>query len=341
MPPIELHTESPISTTAAKASGVTPQTARDYPPTPTRTHITTVTSLKTDSTSGSPYPAARPGAIAFPGPTATPQRYQQPQPTATTPLAAYNGPPPPQPNPFPRPLSPYSASPTSLTPSSSLPPPPRAGERPSISPPKSPLAGRLYPVAAPPNFSIPPPTSNFAPTHSTQPIISPVSPTSGAANLPFTNSYGPPAPISTGMAPLSRQHSGTSPSTHLSPNNMYSPIGASENYAFAQDRRPSTDVHPSGYTQHPRASEMTASQRAALELDEAQNGPVNGVLSTLRRGSDIMGGSGNGSSGSGGMDLGRGQEVVGEALKGARRFFGSVAEKAMEVEGEVWKAVGR
>jgi len=147
------------------------------------------------------------------------------------------------------------------------------------------------------------------------------------------------------MAPLSRQHSGTSPSTHLSPNNLYSPLGASENYAFAQDRRPSTDVHPSGYTQNPRASEMTASQRAALELDEAQNGPVNGVLSTLRRGSDIMGGTGlgmsNGSGGSGGMDLGRGQEVVGEALKGARRFFGSVAEKAMEVEGEVWKAVGR
>lgn len=107
---------------------------------------------------------------------------------------------------------------------------------------------------------------------------------------------------------------------------------------------------------------MTAAQRAALEMDEAQNHPVNGVLSTLRRGSEIVGGMGsNNSGGSGGMGmgggydgagaggvggeatweaLGKGQEVVGQAWKGARTFFGTVAEKAMEVEGEVWKRVG-
>jgi len=106
-----------------------------------------------------------------------------------------------------------------------------------------------------------------------------------------------------------------------------------------------------GYQQDPRASEMTASQRAVQELQEAEAGSVNGVFATLRRGSGgIFDGTigGNASGGPGVLHgpgdegwEGRSKEVVGEAWKGARRFLGSVGEKLGEMEGEVWKRVGK
>jgi len=106
-----------------------------------------------------------------------------------------------------------------------------------------------------------------------------------------------------------------------------------------------------GYQQDPRASEMTPSQRAVQELQEAEAGPVNGVFASLRRGSGgIFDGAMNASAGNapsvlhGPGDEGweeRSMEVVGGALKGARRFLGSVGEKLGEMEGEVWKRVGK
>lgn len=119
------------------------------------------------------------------------------------------------------------------------------------------------------------------------------------------------------------------------------------NYHF---RRQSTD-HPTGYQQDPRAAEMTASQRAIQELQEAENNSnsVNGFLSTVRRGSaslfDGSGGNGSGiGSGLGGGFVNGGagegyQEAAQEAWNSARKFFGSVGEKLGEVEGEVWRRV--
>jgi len=140
MPPIPIYTDAPI-TAAAKADGVTPQTA----PPPTRTtQEQPVTTTSTTSTNA--YPPARPGAAAVPGPTPSIPRPQPPPTTTTT--SATNGPPPPQPGAVP--MAPHpSNNPTAhpAAPSTSMP--------------------------LPPQLSIPTPNTNAAPTSSTATAVPP------------------------------------------------------------------------------------------------------------------------------------------------------------------------
>ncbi|KAF2688766.1 hypothetical protein K458DRAFT_414478 [Lentithecium fluviatile CBS 122367] len=62
MPPIPIHKNDPISSTAAKPSGITPQTADANPPSPTRTTPAAAPATTTSSASGppAPQPGARP-----------------------------------------------------------------------------------------------------------------------------------------------------------------------------------------------------------------------------------------------------------------------------------------
>lgn len=130
MAPIQVYTKSPIN--AAKASGVTPQTAA-----PAEAANTT-----------SPY-----------------QPPANPTPTRTIPQQQHQGPPPPQPGATPR-LPEATGLPTATT-SSTLPPPPRAGAAPqppapTAAPTQPPLGsgiGRTYPP--PPQMAIPPPQPGY------------------------------------------------------------------------------------------------------------------------------------------------------------------------------------
>ncbi|RSL99741.1 hypothetical protein BHE90_010473 [Fusarium euwallaceae] len=107
MPPIPIYTASPI--TAAKPSGITPQTAHPEDP-----EASVGAPNSTDSPT-STYPAAQPGARpSMPAPTGVPHHSADVQPTPTQ-AAVDASPPAPQPGAVP-------------TPSSYLPPPPKAGE---------------------------------------------------------------------------------------------------------------------------------------------------------------------------------------------------------------------
>ncbi|KAF4975840.1 hypothetical protein FZEAL_7429 [Fusarium zealandicum] len=109
MPPVPVYTSSPI--TAAKPSGITPQTAR-----PEDLEASVVAPQSSD-TPTSTYPAAQPGARpSMPAPTGAPQPSAHVQPTPTR-AAINTSPPAPQPG----------AAPTPLT-GAHLPPPPKAGE---------------------------------------------------------------------------------------------------------------------------------------------------------------------------------------------------------------------
>ncbi|KAI0195069.1 hypothetical protein EV127DRAFT_176913 [Xylaria flabelliformis] len=121
MAPIPVYTNSPI--TAAKADGITPKTASSSSDVSCKTNkasSSSPTSAYTPSTSASTststYAAAQPGAApSLPAPTgsALAQPYSAVQPTPTTSIASAS-PAPPQPG---------------SVPVSSLPPPPKAGER--------------------------------------------------------------------------------------------------------------------------------------------------------------------------------------------------------------------
>lgn len=137
MPPIKVYTQSPIN--AAKASGVTPQTAA---PADSGTNKTL------------PYTPAHTTAA--------------PTPTRTVPLHQ-DGPPPPQPGAVPR-LPEATATATATASSSTLPPPPRAGASAvagaSASPPAptpAPTAAPHLPAAVPypPQMGIPPPQTGL------------------------------------------------------------------------------------------------------------------------------------------------------------------------------------
>ncbi len=132
---IPVYTKSPIN--ASKASGVTPQTAEPQvqasPLTPNPDPAATTTSTST-------YSPARPGANAFPGPTAAAQRYAphvEPTPTTQT---GDRGPPAPQPGSVPTALS-----------RNTIPPPPKAGES--------------HRQPYPPQMGIPPPTTSYGTQH--------------------------------------------------------------------------------------------------------------------------------------------------------------------------------
>ncbi|KAI1644515.1 hypothetical protein F4815DRAFT_20632 [Daldinia loculata] len=128
MAPIPVYTDSPIA--AAKASGVTPQTA---PPSST-SKPTPTSSLPTSSSQA--YPSAQPGAVpSLPATTADASRARvSSQPIQT---ANHDGPPAPQPGAVPVPTG--VAKPN-------IPPPPKAGEK-------------LMSIPYPQQMAIPPPTA--------------------------------------------------------------------------------------------------------------------------------------------------------------------------------------
>lgn len=212
MPPIPVHIDDPI--TPAKAQAATPQTA-DVP-TPTTNDATTTQPANNTS----PYPSARPGVAAVAAPTASLPR-PQPAPTRTTQRTPeqYNGPPPPQPGAVPVPQSQQAP----MTTPSSLPPPPRAGEAPQ-------------PITMPAQMQIPPPGSNYAPTHST----------AGAVPPPST-AYQPSGPTTLNLGPIARQ-----------------PPPQTSQYSSA------AETHPPGYQQDPYAAELSSAQRASLEHLESE-----------------------------------------------------------------------
>lgn len=157
MAPIPIFTQSPVN--AAKADGVTPETAKLPNPhsTPKRPEATTTTAPP--PTCALPYPAPQPGARPA-GPIETPT------PTAThittvnarhTPVAATTGtasqgeasPPPPQPGAVPIPPS-----------RTALPPPPKATESKGRDPGKAgPSWVESSPKAMPPQMAMEPPTT--------------------------------------------------------------------------------------------------------------------------------------------------------------------------------------
>lgn len=144
MPPIPIYAHSPIN--AAKADGVTPQTAEKgagsnpLGPPPT-------------TTQDNSYAPAQPGAVpSLPVPTGAASTQQQhyaplPQPTRTQPLDS-EGPAPPQPGAFPVPVG---ASPPQAT-ATGVPPPPKVGESVAV-------ARQSPPTYYPPQMSIPAPPS--------------------------------------------------------------------------------------------------------------------------------------------------------------------------------------
>jgi len=164
---IPVYTQSPIN--ASKTSGVTALPHAQ----PSRLTPQSVPATTTASSSSSSYPQARPGAVAFSGPTAAAQGHR---PTPTTHMGD-ESPPAPQPGSVPTPLN-----------RNPLPPPPKAGEayrpaqesRAAIPPP---AMGQPYP----PQMRIPPPTT----TYGSQPPSSSTSTTNTAsASYPVAISAG-------------------------------------------------------------------------------------------------------------------------------------------------------
>lgn len=147
MPPIPIYTKSPIN--AAKADGITPQTAEGSERVKPQPEATTATS--TSDQAG--YPAAQPGAVpSLPAVTAAPlsQIHAPLQPTPTSRLD-YQGPPPPQPGAVP--VAPGATA----QPAVSGPPPPTVTE-----PPRLPGHGPPVTSTYPHQMSIPAPTAPHA-----------------------------------------------------------------------------------------------------------------------------------------------------------------------------------
>ncbi|KAI0380957.1 hypothetical protein F5Y04DRAFT_88684 [Hypomontagnella monticulosa] len=138
MAPIQVYTDSPIA--AAKASGVTPQTAQ-----PSSASKPAATTASPTSPNQASYPPAQPGAApSLPTPTTASSRsYVPPHPLNQ------NDPPAPQPGAVPSPSRPTGAN---------LPPPPKAGEKLQLfqqAPENQP------PMPYPQQMSIPPPTAPY------------------------------------------------------------------------------------------------------------------------------------------------------------------------------------
>lgn len=146
MPPIPIYANSPIN--AAKADGVTPQTAANGHGQPTNNSNPPPTTTQ----QANAYPPAQPGASpAVPAPTGTAsisQLHQPVQPTPTLPLAESPGPPPPQPGAVP--LPPFS---TSVNHGGAvIPPPPKATGTATTA------STTTAPPPYPAQMNIPPPT---------------------------------------------------------------------------------------------------------------------------------------------------------------------------------------
>ena len=238
---IPIHTSSPI--TAAKPSCTTPQTVASVgqavSATPTSNAATTTTTAPSPSTYQPSYRHAAPEQAPIPAPTSSVLRPTQ-QPTATPTLtsmtSSYDGPPAPQPGPTPSPFTrTYGAN-------TSLPPPPKAGEKPQpaeyYTPTRSPApTHRAAPHFYPPQSSILPPAS--------QSFGEPSGSTTGTTNAP---SY----PYSNSNTMFGAQFQAQPASTRPTQ------LGAQ---GVGEDlRRPSFE-HPPGYVQNPYASGQQYSQR--------------------------------------------------------------------------------
>ncbi|ROT38551.1 hypothetical protein SODALDRAFT_333150 [Sodiomyces alkalinus F11] len=147
MPPIPIHTSSPIN--AAKAQGTTPKTANSEAQ-PVQAGSIRLTGPELSPTSAQPYPPAQPGARpAIPAPTSTAQASPPPPPPPTrTQQQNDTGPPPPQPGAVPTPPG-----------STKVPPPPRVGE---IYQPPQPTPASTASVPFPAQMSMPPPTTSYS-----------------------------------------------------------------------------------------------------------------------------------------------------------------------------------
>jgi hypothetical protein len=233
---ITIHTSSPI--TAAKPSGITPQTVssegQPLSAAPARNSSTPTTTTTSSSTYQPSYRQAAPGQAPTPAPTSSVSRpAQQPTatPTMTSTTSSYDGPPAPQPGPTP---SPFTRTYSTTT---SLPPPPKAGEKPQpaeyYTRERSPAPTRSYP----PQASIPPPAS-----HS---FGQPPGSTTSTTNVP-SYPYSSPNPM------FGTQSHAQAPPTHTAPLGVQG-VGA-------DPRRPSFE-HPPGYVQNPYASAQQYNQR--------------------------------------------------------------------------------
>jgi hypothetical protein len=212
MPPIRTFNTAPINANPPATGGkngdegATPPTtapqARDKKNTAPSTTTTTTVSEGMSSSSSS-YPAARPGAAAVPAPTGTPAS-QAAYPTTPTPTRTYPLPVeiPAAPQPGSRPV-PYSnssnsayASPTttgrSPRPSSSVPPPPKAGDI-------------VQPAAyyAPRSLNSNAPVEQQLQSHPS-PQNHPAYHTPNSTSTPYLSTYQPPAPTPIGKDGLNR-----------------------------------------------------------------------------------------------------------------------------------------
>ncbi|KAF6827293.1 hypothetical protein CPLU01_09170 [Colletotrichum plurivorum] len=165
MPPIQIHSASPIN--ASKATGSTPKTeeaqAQGGSHNAPGLSQTQVGAIASSTTPQQPYPPAQPGAApSLPVQTASAQAYPVPRPTPTSTTDDVSQPPPPQPGAVP--------VPGSVAAKSTLPPPPKAGE--TYQPPAPTPATVPYP----PQMSIPPPTMSHAAQRGSSTSVAPTGP---------------------------------------------------------------------------------------------------------------------------------------------------------------------
>ena len=151
---------------------------------------------------------------------------------------------------------------------------------------------------------IPPPTTNYASTHSTT--------TADARGGATTVNLGPiSAPFTSPAAPFTSP-AATSPAA---------PTGVP------------TAPHqpPEGYRQNTSAQELSAAQRRSLEEQERRESAFSSV--------SLGGTAGHGSgTGVGGGDGGVG-EAMGSAWTAVKGFMGTAGEKLAGAEDEVWKRI--
>ncbi|CAJ0553497.1 Ff.00g120090.m01.CDS01 [Fusarium sp. VM40] len=204
MPPIPIHTESPI--TAEKPSGITPKTAHSDNP------AASAAAPASNEVPTSTYPVAQPGARpSMPAPTGAPQPPNiQPTPTRTV---ADPSPPAPQPGAVPEPQT-----------GSYLPPPPKVGET------LRDTQTQATPVQMPPQMSYAPLSSGteFAAARSSTITAPGPSPMAG---------LGPTAVLSGGSGSDFSHPPGYHQNVHAS--EFSSSQRAAHEASVAQERRPS------------------------------------------------------------------------------------------------------
>ncbi|KAI9816486.1 MAG: hypothetical protein M1827_001618 [Pycnora praestabilis] len=230
---ITIHTESPIS--AAKASGLTPQTATTPVQNRSNGPVEHPATTTASSTSHNGYIPAQPGS--HPGPATTgfvqPFPYQpQLTPTRTSVQPGNSMPPQPQPGAVPTPFS--------TTATSDLPPPPKAGE--SLN-----LDRHSHEATAKPTAT--------AITEPPQPY-------------PYQMSIPPPTFANTGIP------SGSTTSTTVTPSSSYQTIlpqspttQPTPTHTIHSAPNQSLD-HPPGYVQNPYAPDMAPSQLLAQQTND-------------------------------------------------------------------------